>query len=190
MIGEIKDRELITNYGATQRLTALFSLKDKSPIENLDVIFQFRRQESDPWSELTTVKTSKDGAADVDLVVGGSLAFRAITLESWERMASETEVGTIKVTRTLSVQAPTNIQRGKPLEILAQVVPREGEVTLLVKSGNTWRELDSGKVSDLNGGHLFILYPKERGFMTFRVTVSASEKYNSSEGEPFTVLVR
>ena len=190
VIGEIKDRELITNYGATQRLTALFSLKDKSPIENLDVIFQFRRQESDPWSELTTVKTSKDGAADVDLVVGGSLAFRAITLESWERMASETEVGTIKVTRTLSVQAPTNIQRGKPLEILAQVVPREGEVTLLVKSGNTWRELDSGKVSDLNGGHLFILYPKERGFMTFRVTVSASEKYNSSEGEPFTVLVR
>jgi spore germination protein YaaH len=190
VIGRIENRELITGYGATARLTALFSLKDTSPIENLDVIFQFRRQESDPWSDLTTVQTSKDGAADLDLVVGGSLAFRAITLESWERMGSETEIGTIKVTRSLSVQAPTNIQRGKPLEILAKVVPREGKVSLQVKSGSSWREVDSGYVSDLNGGHLFILYPKERGFMTFRVTVSASEKYNSSEGEPFTVLIR
>ncbi len=190
VIATLKDKELITDYGATQRITALFALKDKSPIENLDVLFQFRRKDGDAWSDLSTVKTSKDGAADIDLVVGGSIAFRAITAESWERMASETEIGRVKVTRSLSVKAPTNVKLGQPLEILAQVAPREGLVTLQVKAGSSWRDLDSGAVSELNGGQLFLVYPKERGFMTFRVRVADSEKYNGSQGEPFTVLIR
>ena len=190
VIATIKDKELATDYGATQRITALFSLKDKSPIENLDVIFQFRRKDSDEWSELSTVKTSKNGAADIDLVVGGSIAFRAISTESWERMASETEVGRVKVTRSLSVEAPTYLKLGQPLEILAKVAPREGAVTLQTKVGTTWRDLDAGVVSELNGGHLFLLYPKERGFMTLRVSVAANEKYNGSQGEPFTVFIR
>jgi hypothetical protein len=79
---------------------------------------------------------------------------------------------------------------GQPLEILAQVAPREGVVTLQVKAGSGWRNLDTGSVSELNGGHLFLIYPKDRGFMTFRVTVAASEKYNGSQGEPFAVLIR
>jgi hypothetical protein len=56
--------------------------------------------------------------------------------------------------------------------------------------GTTWRDLDAGVVSELNGGHLFLLYPKERGFMTLRVSVAANEKYNGSQGEPFTVFIR
>ena len=190
VVATLKESELATDYGATQRIIALFSLKDKSPIENLDVIFQFRRKNDEAWSDLSTTKTLKDGSAEIDLVVGGALTFRAITTESWERMASESEVGSIKVTRSLTVQAPTYSRVGQPLEILAQVAPREGVVTLQVKAGSGWRNLDTGSVSELNGGHLFLIYPKDRGFMTFRVTVAASEKYNGSQGEPFAVLIR
>jgi hypothetical protein len=105
-------------------------------------------------------------------------------------MASESEIGTIKVTRSLTVQAPAYAKVGQPLEILAQLAPREGVVTLQVKGESGWRNLDSGSVSELNGGYLFIVYPKSRGFMNFRVTVAASEKYNGSQGEPFAVLIR
>lgn len=190
VIATIVNPEVTTKYGTTERIGALFALKDKSPIENLEVIFQFRRNENDPWSELSKVTTNREGRAELDLVVGGSLVFRAISLESWERLASQSEVGVVKVTRTLSISAPTFAKAGKPLEILAQLTPREGEVTLQERIGENWVTRDSATVSELNGGHLFLVYPKTKGFMTFRVTVAASEKYNSSEGEPFTVLVR
>lgn len=190
VVATISTKEVTSTYGETKRLGALFALKDKSPIENLDVIFQFRRNDEDPWNELSRVRTGRDGLAEVDLLVGSALKFRAITEETWERLASQTEVGAIKVTRSLSISAPTYIRMGTALEILAQLTPREGKVTLQMRRGSSWQDLDSGQVSELNGGHLFLVYPKQKGFMTFRVTVSASEKYNSSEGDPFTVLVR
>ncbi|MFZ9441737.1 MAG: glycosyl hydrolase family 18 protein [Candidatus Nanopelagicaceae bacterium] len=190
VVATLKESELATDYGATQRITAFFSLKDKSPIENLDVIFQFRRKNDETWKDLSSTKTEKDGSAEIDLIVGSALSFRAITIESWERMASESAIGTIKVTRSLAVQAPAYAKVGEPLEILAQLAPREGVVTLQVKGESGWRNLDSGSVSELNGGYLFIVYPKSRGFMNFRVTVAASEKYNGSQGEPFAVLIR
>ncbi len=190
VVAKISSKEITSQYGETKRLEALFALKDKSPIENLDVVFQFRRSEQDSWSDLTKVQTGRDGLAQVDLLVGGALKFRAITEETWERLASQTEIGTLKVTRSLSISAPTHGKVGAALEILAQVTPREGEVTLQVRRGGAWQDLDSGEVSPLNGGHLFLVYPKSQGFETFRVTVAASEKYNGSEGEPFTVLIR
>ena len=190
VVATIGGKEVTSTYGETKRLSAFFALKDKSPIENLDVIFQFRRNDQDAWSELTRVRTGRDGLAEVDLLVGGALKFRAITEESWERLASQTETGTVKVTRSLAISSPTYARAGQALEILAQLTPREGKVTLQMRSGSRWQDLDSGQVSELNGGHLFLVYPKAKGFMTFRVTVSASEKYNSSEGEPFTVLIR
>lgn len=190
VVAKISSKEITSQYGETKRLEALFALKDKSPIENLDVVFQFRRSEQDSWSDLTKVQTGRDGLAQVDLLVGGALKFRAITEETWERLASQTEIGTLKVTRSLSISAPTHGKVGAALEILAQVTPREGEVTLQVRRGGAWQDLDAGEVSPLNGGHLFLVYPKAQGFETFRVTVAASEKYNGSEGEPFTVLIR
>ena len=190
VVAKISNAEITSNYGETKRLSALFALKDSSPIENLEVLFQFKRNENDKWSELSRVTTDKSGAAEIDLLVGGALTFRAITEESWERLASETEIGKVKVTRSLRITAPPFAKVGKPLEILAQLTPREGEVTLQVQSGSGWKNLDSGLVSELNGGHLFLLYPKGKGFMTFRVTVDASENYNGSEGDPFTILIR
>ena len=190
VVAKISNTEVTSKYGATERLSALFALKDKSPVENLDVIFQYRRDESDPWNELGKVRTSRDGLAEIDLLVGGSLKFRAITEESWERLASQTDIGIVKVTRSLNVTAPTFGRVGAPIEILAQLTPREGVVTLQMRSGSRWQEVDSGSVSDLNGGRLFLVYPKTKGFMVFRVTVTASEKYNGSEGAPFTVLIR
>lgn len=190
VIATMNTTELLSQYGATQRITALFALKDKTPVENLDVIFQFRRDDAQEWSELAKVATSKDGLAEIDLLVGGSLKFRAISAESWERMASQTEVGTLKVTRSLNISAPTYAERGDSFEIFTELAPREGQVILQVKTDTGWRDLDDGEVSALNGGHLFLIYPQKRGFMTFRVLVSASEKYNGSQGEPFTVLIR
>jgi spore germination protein YaaH len=190
VIANIDSKKITTNYGATERLSALFSLKDKSPIENLNVIFQFRRNESEVWSELSRGVTDKKGAAEVDLLVGGSLLFRAITEETWERLASQTDVGMVRVTRSLQISAPTSGRIGQPIEILAQLTPREGQVTLQVRAGTTWRNLDSGAVSEINGGRLFLYDPDRKGFMTLRVTVAASENYNGSEGEPFTIFVR
>lgn len=190
VIATISTKEVTSTYGETKRLGAFFALKDKSPVENLDVIFQFRRNEEDSWSELTKVRTGRDGLAEVDLLVGGALKFRAISEETWERLASQSEIGAVKVTRSLAISAPTYGRVGQALEILAQLTPREGSVTLQVRRGSTWEDVDSGQVSELNGGYLFLVYPKQRGFMTFRVTVAASENYNSSEGEPFSVLIR
>ncbi len=190
VIATISTKEVTSTYGETKRLGAFFALKDKSPVENLDVIFQFRRNEEDSWSELTKVRTGRDGLAEVDLLVGGALKFRAISEETWERLASQSEIGAVKVTRSLAISAPTHGRVGQALEILAQLTPREGSVNLQVRRGSTWEDLDSGQVSELNGGYLFLVYPKQRGFMTFRVTVAASENYNSSEGEPFSVLIR
>lgn len=190
VIANMESKEVRSNYGAIERLSALFSLKDKSPIENLDVIFQFRRNDSENWSELSRVTTDKNGAAEIDLLIGGSLSFRAITQESWERLASQTDIGTVRVTRSLNISAPAAAKVGSAIEILAQLTPREGRVTLQVKTGNTWKNLDSGDVSEINGGRLFLVYPERKGFITFRVTVSASEKYNGSEGEPFSIFIR
>lgn len=190
VIANMESKEFTSKYGETERLRAQFSLKDKSPIENLNVIFQFRRNESDSWSELSRVATDKNGSAEIDLIVGGSLSFRAITEETWERLASQTEIGVVRVTRALRISAPAHGKVGRPMEILAQLTPREGWVTLQVKSGNTWKNLDTGSVSEINGGRLFLFYPERKGFMTFRVTVTASEKYNSSEGEPFSIFIR
>lgn len=190
VIANMESKEITSNYGATERLSALFTLKDKSPIENLSVIFQFRRNESEEWSELSQGVTDKNGAAEIDLVVGSSLSFRAITEETWERLASKTDIGIVRVTRSLKISAPTYGKVGRPIEMLAQLTPREGRVTLQMKSGNTWKNLDSGAVSEINGGRLFLYYPERKGFMTFRVTVTASEKYNGSEGEPFTIFIR
>lgn len=190
IVASLAQEQLQSKYGATERLSVLFSLKDKSPVENLDVVFQFRRSDIDSWSELSKVKTNKEGLADLDLLVGGSLFYRAITQETWERMASQSSVGLIKVTRSLNISAPTYIKAGAPLEIIAQLTPREGAVSLQVLRAGKWETLDTGPVSELNGGRLFLAYPKSRGFMTFRVTVDASEKYNGAEGEPFTVVIR
>lgn len=190
VIANMENKEVTSNYGSIERLRALFSLKDKSPIENLNVIFQFRRNESENWSELSRVTTDKNGSAEIDLLIGGSLSFRAITEESWERLASQTDIGSVRVTRSLKISAPAFGKVGSPIEILAQLTPREGRVTLQSKSGNSWKTLDSGGVSEINGGRLFLFYPERKGFMTFRVTVTASEKYNSSEGEPFSIFIR
>ena len=190
VIANIATSEITSKYGATERLSALFALKDKSPIENLDVIFQFRRSENEPWSELSKTTTNRDGTAEIDLLVGGSLSFRAISQESWERLGSQSEIGTVRVTRSLTITAPASVRVGAPLEILAQLTPREGAGTLQERSGGSWVNRDSGSVSELNGGHLFVIYPKAKGFRTFRVTVAASEKYNSSESESFTILIR
>jgi spore germination protein YaaH len=190
VIATMENKEVTSNYGDTERLNAQFSLKDKSPIENLNVIFQFRRNEDESWNELSRATTDKNGAAEVDLIVGGSLSFRAITEQTWERLASQTDIGIVRVTRSLKISPPTYGTVGRPVEILAQLTPREGRATLQVKSGNTWKNLDSGAVSEINGGRLFVFYPERKGFVTFRVTVTASEKYNGSEGEPFSIFIR
>ena len=190
VVATMTNLDFSTKYGATERLSALFALKDRSPIENMDVTFQFRRKESDAWSDLATVVTGKDGLAEIDLRIGAALNFRAITKESWERLASQTAVGSVKVTRSLHVDAPTLGRVGDSLEILALLTPKEGEVTLQIKTDQGWKTVDQGIVSELNGGHLFLVPAKSKGFLTFRVTVLESENYNSAEGEPFTILIR
>ena len=190
VVANISSTEINSRYGETERLSALFALKDKSPIENLDVIFQFRRSENEPWIDLSKTTTNRDGAAEIDLLVGGSLSFRAISQESWERLASQTEVGLVRVTRSLNLSAPTYAKRGDPIEIVAQLTPREGKVTLQERVGTAWVNRDSGEVSELNGSYLFLIYPKTKGFRSFRVTVAASEKYNSSESDSFTIFIR
>ena len=190
VVATITNRELSTSYGATERLTALFALKDKSPIENLDVLFQYRRNDSEPWSDLSQVRTSREGIAALDLLVGSSLKFRAISQESWERTASETEIGSIKVSRILTVSAPTNARAGEEFEVMAQLTPQIGQLRLERKGNSGWQEIQKGSVSEIDGKLIFTVTPKTRGFMTFRVSAIESAKYNGSESEPFIVFVR
>lgn len=165
-------------------------MKDKSPIENLDVLFQFRRDDSEPWSELSQVRTSREGVAALDLLVGGSMKFRAITQESWERTASQTEIGTIKVSRILEISPPTYAKSGIEFEILARLTPKAGEITLQRKSGSKWLDVEKLSVSDSDGTASFAVTVKNRGFAAFRVIANESEKYNGSQSEPFMVFIR
>ena len=182
--------QISAKYGSPINLTALATLKDKSPLPTFALHLEFKGFDETTWRELGKPVTSDTGTFTTALYLAKSGKLRIRSDGSWERGEGLSAEVAITINPRISVTAPTSGKAGQPFKVLTSGTPITpgAMVTLQRFDGKVWVNLISAPLlassTELTTTELI------RGVFSYRILVLSSTDSAQASSAPFVVLVR
>ena len=182
--------QISTKYGSPINLTALATLKDKSPLPALALHLEFKGFDEATWREIGNPITSDTGTFLTGLYLAKSGKLRVRSDGSWERGEGLSAEVAITINPRLSVSAPTSGKAGQPIKVLTSASPVLPEMTVTLQrfDGKVWVNLISAPL--LASGTELATTELIRGVFSYRIVVLSSADSAQATSSSFVVLVR
>ena len=179
-------------YGNPITVTAIFTIKDKSPVVGVPVRIEGKSAGDSNWRTLATVTTGIDGKIEKAVLVGKSTAVRVYSDSTWERSEGVSSEFPITVNRLLVVAAPGTIKALGSTSITGNIRPRTVGASVQVEKlvGKEWKPLDQAVLTDAQGNFSLTLAGQQRGVASFRVTVASDALWNVVTSPTFNIIIR
>ena len=177
-------------YGDVFLLQGSLSLKDKSPIGDLVVSVEMKRENETAWTKIAESMTDRNGTISVPVTLAGSATFRIRTEGTWERAESISNEKRMNVRNKISLSHPSSIRHGDIIEVQGTLFPRTLGANVLVQKmiAGKWQNTVITGVTDGNGEFVLKASESEKGVVTMRIQVTTGAKVFYSE--KFSIVVR
>ena len=178
------------SYGDIFLLNGLLTFNDKSPVAELAVSIEMKRANEITWTKIAESTTDRDGAISVPITLAESAAFRMRTEGTWERAESVSNEQNVSVRPKITINHPSSIRRGDPIEVKGFVLPRTSGASVIIQRmiAGKWQNGATSSLTDFNGEFVLKASQSERGVITMRIQVgNGAQTFYSQE---FSVVVR
>jgi spore germination protein YaaH len=175
-----------TSLGQSISITGTFALPDTRPISGLPVRVEGKNSTSD-WRPIFSGTTGLDGTIKINGKFGENTSLRVASDGSWERMASQSQVKDVKVSRLISWSAPSSIKRGVGASIKGQIQPKVAGVPIkLLINGQATAPV----LTDIDGRFTMPINYEKIGFISIKLSIDADAKFAESSTSINQILVR
>lgn len=180
------------DYGNPVTVTAIFTIKDKSPIAGLAVRIEGKSAGDAQWRTLSSVITGTDGKIEKALLIGKSTAIRVYSDPTWERTEGVSAEIPVTVNRLLVIDAPGTAQSNGSTIVTGNIRPRiaGSSVQLEKLIGKEWKIVNQPVLTDAQGNFSVSIIGQPRGVAPFRITVLADSIWKIVSSPTFNIIIR
>ncbi len=173
------------SYADPFTVKGLFTLKDKSPIAELAVALELKRDGL--WTKVANLATGLDGTISSSMTLGSAATLRLTTTGTWERAESISAEQLVVVRSKFQIDRPVSVSKSAPIYIKAQLLPKVAgkSATLQKNIKGKWQTIGASVISDADGLFTFTATEARRGVVTLRIQVAAD-----ITSEIFAVVIR
>ena len=167
-------------------LNGAFSLPDTTPLIGLPVRVESKNALTD-WHPIFSGLTGTDGSISIKSKFGENTSLRVVSDGTWERLASQSQVKEIKISKLISWSAPSSIRQGVSYSIKGQIQPKSSDqkVKLFingVKSAET--------LTDVDGRFTIPLIYDKLGIISVKLNLDGDSRFAESSSKLTQILVR
>lgn len=180
------------DYGNPVVISAIFSIKDKSPLVNIPVRIEGRSAGETAWRTLATATTDIDGRIEKAVILGKATTIRVYSDSTWERTEGIGAEASVTIIRTMTVSVPGTVRSNELLQLSGSIRPRtEGAIFQVEKLvGKEWRAIGQATTTDAQGAFSVSLAAQPRGISTLRITVPADQSWGAISSPSFNIIIR
>lgn len=175
-----------TELGQIITLTGKLALPDTRPLSGLPIRIEGKNSITD-WHPIYSGITGPDGTIKITGKFGENTSIRVASDGTWERLASQSQIKDLKITRLISWSAPSSIRRGISYSIKGQVQPKVANtiVKLQINGANS-----TSTTTDVDGRFSIPLNYEKLGIISVKLSIDADPRFVTTTSAPNQILVR
>ena len=179
-------------YGDAITVSGALTIKDKSPVANINVRIEGKSGTDSTYRLLATATTGVDGTFQKPLIIGRTTAIRIHSDATWERSEGISPDIALSVNRVLTLSAPTAAKSGNEIAITGNLRPRVAGNYLQIESfvGGSWKPLGQPVITDAQGAFSLTIAGQPRSILTLRATVAADALWTVVTSPTFNIIIR
>jgi len=179
-------------YGDAITVSGALTIKDKSPVANINVRIEGKSGTDSTYRLLATATTGVDGTFQKPLIIGRTTAIRIHSDATWERSEGISPDIALSVNRVLTLSAPTAAKSGNEIAITGNLRPRVAGNYLQIESfvGGIWKPLGQPAITDAQGAFSLTIAGQPRSILTLRATVAADALWAVVTSPTFNIIIR
>ncbi len=179
-------------YGDPIVISGTFTIKDKSPLQNVSIRIEGKSLGESTWRLLTTATTDAQGKFTKPLLIGKATTIRAYSEGTWERGEGISNEAAITMTRLLFITAPTSVKKSESFTVTGSIRPRSAGTFIQVEKlvGGKWQPFGGVLTTDQQGAFTVAIPPQNKGVLTLRINAAAEAMLPLATSAPFSILIR
>ena len=178
-------------FGSTVNVSGLFQLPDKTPVAGLSVRLELKESGEGVWREILQATTGPDGTVSTPIVVGKNASLRFSSDASWDRLASQSVVQQIGISRLVTASPPASVMAGSPFTFNGVVQPHEAGVSVWLEKNiaGKWGSIGKPVATDASGQFAFTASETVRGISFYRINVAGDANLLGVTSPIFAVVI-
>jgi spore germination protein YaaH len=179
-------------YGDPITLTGSFTIKDKSPLANVNIRIEGKSPGETNWRLLTNATTDSTGKFSKPLLIGRLTTIRASSEGTWERGEGISNETPIAISRLLFISAPASVKKSDSFTVTGSIRPRSAGTFIQVEkqTSGKWQPFGDVVTTDAQGAFTLNIPAQPKGTLTLRVNVAAEALWPIVTSSPFSILIR
>ena len=179
-------------YGDPITVAGSFTIKDKSPLANVNVRIEGKSPGDTTWRLLTNATTDLTGKFSKPLLIGKATTIRAFSEGTWERSEGISNEIPVSMSRLLYVTAPASVRKSESFTVTGSIRPRAAGTFMQVEKliSGTWQPFGNVITTDGQGAFIVTVSPQPKGVLTLRINVAAETLWPIVTSTPFSILIR
>ena len=167
-------------------LNGAFSLPDTTPLIGLPVRVESKNASTD-WHPIFSGLTGTDGSISIKSKFGENTSLRVVSDGTWERLASQSQVKEIKISKLISWSAPSSMRQGVSYSIKGQIQPKSSDqkVKLFINGVKS-----SETLTDMDGRFTIPLIYDKLGIIGVKLNIDGDSRFAESSSKLTQILVR
>jgi hypothetical protein len=175
-----------SEFGQSVAVTGTFKLPDTRPISGLPVRLEMKNSVTD-WRPIYSGVTGVDGTIKVTGKFGENSQLRFVSDGTWERLASQSKLNDLKISKIISWTAPSSMRQGIGYEIKGQIQPKAANVTIKLLINGTQ---STTAVTDTEGKFNIAVTPNKVGIISAKLVIDGDGRFAQTTSNISQILVR
>ena len=176
-------------------LNSSFRKKDTTAFAGIPVQVEMKSGAGD-WTKIFTGTSKSDGTISLPIIFSENAVLRVKSDGSWDRLPGQSAEVNLKIARQISWNPPTSMRAGVTYNVTGSIFPKEAGITINVDSGSsgTWTVAPSAVTNSDGTFSIPVVISKvggaSTGAISMRTVIAADTRFDQSQSEFVTVLVR
>ncbi len=190
VVANLQANTSTTSVGAILTLTSSFKKKDTTAFAGIPVQLELKSSAGD-WTKIYSGLTQSDGSISLPITLGENSILRVKSDGSWDRLSGQSSEVPVSVSRLITWNPPTSMRRGISYLSSGSIFPKEAGVVVSLESPTSglWSTPPSA-TTDSEGHFTLPIALTKSGALTLRATIAGDPKFDRSQSDFVTVLVR
>jgi spore germination protein YaaH len=179
-------------YGDPISISGSFTIKDNSPLANVDVRIEGKSPGETIWRTLTQTTTDANGKFTKPLLLGKATSIRAFSEGTWERSEGISNEASLTVSRLIFLSPPASKKTNESFSINGSIRPRSAGTFIQVEkfAAGNWQPFGTPITTDSDGNFAIPVRGQSKGTLTLRVSAAAEANWIIATSAPFSILIR
>ncbi len=190
VVANLQASNLRTPIGAIVTLTGSFKKKDTTAFVGIPVQIELKGS-SGVWTKIYSGLSQSDGSLSLPIIVGENSLLRVKSDGSWDRLSGQSSEVAVNVSRLITWSPPTSMRHGVTYLSSGEIFPKEAGVVVTLESASpgSWVTPPSA-VTDSEGRFAIPFALSKSGSIAMRATVAGDSRFDQSQSDFVTVLIR